>query len=105
MKDNDDNLLVIDLIRCRKTTEGHIKRRNGQKWTIPEQFNKMYEEVGEVVRAFYNCDKENMLKECTDVMLATTTLLDMIEIDPKEFIEAFEKKLNLVEHRVGVKVW
>ena len=105
MKDDCGTQLVIDLIRCRKTTEGHIKRRNGQKWTIPEQFNKMYEEVGEVVRAFYSCDKENMLKECTDVILATTTLLDMIEIDPQEFIDAFEKKLTLVEKRAGVKDW
>lgn len=91
------------LIRGREVTKAYLKK--GHKMSIEGQIARIHEEVSETYRAFRNGDRENLLEEASDIVFATITLLDLLEIPHDEFTQAMEQKLELLEKRSGVKDW
>lgn len=93
-----NNFSIEFLERCRCVTR---KFESYEMWAEDEQLLNMYEEVSEVQKALKNNDYENILEECSDVILATITMFDKLGVPHDKIQQVLEKTLQKVEKRVS----
>lgn len=98
-EENDDSILSF-LVRCRIVTAKHQEKG---KWTMEQQFLKVYEEVGEAHRSWQKQQPGwNTVQEITDIILASITQLQVIGCSDGEIAWAIEECLQKCEKRVGI---
>lgn len=68
-------------------------KKIGFEWeTIPQVWDKVKEELGELDSAIRNDDSENIEEEMGDVLFALINLCRFLKVDPEESIEKSNKK-------------
>ena len=98
-----NSTLTEFIAKCHAITMGHIMA-HGASWDIKEQLNKITEEYTELVQALAKHDRENIIEEAWDVMLATITLLTLYGFNPQQIRVGGLETLAKVQERIAKRL-